>query len=124
VGWITSDPANLEPAQQRQLNAILAASPPLAALAGHVRAFATMMCGLRGHELEGWIAAVNDDDQPVLRSFVIGLRRDQDAVTAGLTLPFNSGPVEGHINRVKMIKRQDVGRARTDLLRKRILLSD
>jgi transposase len=124
VGWIMSDPANLEPAQQSQLDAILAAGPPLAALASHVRAFATMMCGLRGHELEDWIAAVNNDDQPGLRSFVIGLRRDQDAVTAGLTLPWNSGPVEGHVNRAKMIKRQMFGRAKPDLLRKRILLSD
>jgi transposase len=32
--------------------------------------------------------------------------------------------VEGHINRVKMIKRQMFGRAKPDLLRKRILLSD
>ncbi|MGW1680151.1 ISL3-like element ISAzba9 family transposase, partial [Saccharopolyspora sp. NPDC002376] len=62
--------------------------------------------------------------QPGLHSFVLGLRRDQDAVTAGLTLPYNSGPVEGHVNRIKMIKRQMFGRAKPDLLRKRILLSD
>ncbi|MGW1682908.1 ISL3 family transposase, partial [Saccharopolyspora sp. NPDC002376] len=93
VGWIMSDPDNMESKDQRRLDAILAASPQLTALAGHVRAFATMMCGLRGHELEGWMAAVDADDQPGLHSFVLGLRRDQDAVTAGLTLPYNSGPV-------------------------------
>jgi transposase len=38
--------------------------------------------------------AVDNDDLPALRSFVLGLRRDQDAVTAGLTLPWNSGIVE------------------------------
>ncbi|MEV0053517.1 ISL3 family transposase [Saccharopolyspora shandongensis] len=124
VGWIMSDPENMETKDQRRLDAILAASPTLSALAGHVRAFATMMCGLRGHELEGWMAAVNADDQPALHPFVLGLRRDQDAVTAGLTLPYNSGPVEGHVNRIKMIKRQMFGRAKPDLLRKRILLSD
>lgn len=89
-----SDPDNMETKDHRRLDAILAASPPLSALAGHVRAFATMMCGLHGHELEGWMAAVDADDQPGLHSFVVGLRRDQDAVTAGLTLPYNSGPVE------------------------------
>ncbi|WP_420854088.1 transposase [Saccharopolyspora spinosa] len=124
VGWIMSDPSNMDEEGQRQLDAILAASSQLAALAGHVRAFATMMCGLRGHELEEWMNAVDADDQPGLRSFVVGLRRDQDAVTAGLTLPYNSGPVEGHVNRIKMIKRQMYGRAKTDLLRKRVLLSD
>lgn len=47
-----------------------------------------MMCSRGGQELEAWMAAVDADDQPALRSFVIGLRRDQDAVTAGLTLPW------------------------------------
>lgn len=53
-----------------------------------------------------------------------GRRREQDAVTAGLTLHWSSGPVEGHVNRIKMIKRQMYGRANPDLLRKRILLAD
>ncbi|WUA11886.1 transposase [Nocardia sp. NBC_01377] len=53
-----------------------------------------------------------------------GLRRNQDAVTAGLTMHWSSGTVEGHVNRIKMLKRQMFGRAKLDLLRKRILLSD
>ncbi|WP_370518081.1 transposase [Micromonospora sp. MP36] len=61
------------------------------------------------------------DDLPSLHSFVAGLQRDLDAVTAGLTLPWNSGPVEGHVNRIKMIKRRMYGRAGFDLLRKRVL---
>ncbi|WP_442790963.1 transposase [Nocardia sp. NBC_01327] len=91
---------------------------------GHVGAFARIISELRGRELERWMAMVEADDQPALHSFVRGLRRDQDAVTAGLTLPWNSGPVEGQVNRIKMLKRQMFGRAKTDLLRKRILLSD
>ncbi|WP_158088724.1 hypothetical protein [Thermoactinospora rubra] len=51
------------------------------------------------------------DDLPGLHFFVAGLRRDQDAVTAGLTPPYSSGPVEGHGNRTKMIKRRMHGRA-------------
>jgi transposase len=124
TAWIMSDPANLEPGTQRRLEAVLAASPALAAIAGHVRAFAVMMCQLRGTQLESWIAAVTSDDLPALHSFVTGLRRDHDAGTAGLTLPWNSGPAEGHVNRIKMIKRQMFGRAKHDLLRKRVLLAD
>jgi transposase len=90
----------------------------------HVRDFALMMLQLRGQRLEQWMAAVEADDLPELHSFVTGLRRDQDAVTAGLTLPHSSGKVEGHVNRIKMIKRQMYGRAKPDLLRKRILLTD
>lgn len=77
-----------------------------------------------GRELERWMAAVDADDLPALHSFVRGLRRDLDAVTAGLTSPWSGSPVEGHVNRIKMIKRQMFGRANPDLLRKRILLSD
>ena len=40
---------------------------------------------------------------------------------AGLTMEYNSGPVEGQVNRIKMMKRQMFGRAKFDLLRKRIL---
>jgi transposase len=81
-----------------------------------------MLTGLRGDRLDGWIAAVNADDQPDLHSFSTGLRRDQQAVTNGLTLPYNSGAIEGAVNRIKMLKRQMYGRANFDLLRKRVLL--
>jgi transposase len=50
--------------------------------------------------------------------------RDLEAVTTGLTLAWNSGPVEGHVNRIKMLKRQMFGRAGLPLLRKRVLLSN
>lgn len=61
------------------------------------------------------------DDLPCLHGFANGLERDLDAVTAGLTLPWSSGPVEGHVNRIKMIKRQRFGRAGFPLLRERVL---
>ncbi|MEV7392904.1 MULTISPECIES: transposase [unclassified Streptomyces] len=51
------------------------------------------------------------------------LERDLDAVTAGLTLPWNSGVVEGHAIRIKMLRRQMFGREGFDLLRKRLLLA-
>jgi transposase len=124
TGWLLHNPAHLEPDEQRRLDALTATCPQLAAVRTHVHGFAEMMLQLRGRHLEQWMAGVTADDLPDLHSFVTGLRRDQDAVTAGLTLPYSSGPVEGHVNRIKMIKRQMYGRANTDLLRKRILLSD
>lgn len=78
----------------------------------------------RGRDLHQWMASVDTDDQPALHSFVRGLHRDHEAVTAGPTLPWSSGAVEGQVNRIKMLKRQMFGRANTDLLRKRILLSN
>ncbi|GLU48656.1 hypothetical protein Nans01_30070 [Nocardiopsis ansamitocini] len=58
-----------------------------------------------------------------LRVFTEGLIRGQDAVRAGLSLPWSSGPVEGNVNRIKMLKRQMYGRAGFVLLRKRVLLA-
>ncbi|MEU4345802.1 ISL3 family transposase [Nocardia sp. NPDC023852] len=124
VGWIMTNPAALATEHQESLDRVLAISPELAALTGHVRAFAEIMGERRGRDLERWMVAVDSDDQPALHSFVRGLRRDQDAVTAGLTMAWSSGTVEGHVNRIKMLKRQMFGRAKTDLLRKRILLSE
>ncbi|ATL66790.1 ISL3 family transposase [Nocardia terpenica] len=124
VAWIMTNPATLAAEHRTSLDAILAVSPELAALTGHVRAFADIMGQRRGQDLERWMATVDADDQPALHSFVRGLRSDQDAVTAGLTMSWSSGTVEGHVNRIKMLKRQMFGRAKTDLLRKRILLSE
>ncbi len=56
-----------------------------------------------------------------LGSFANGLQRDLAAVTAGLSLPWSNGQVEGQINRLKLIKRTMYGRASFDLLRKRVL---
>ncbi|MGW3610178.1 transposase [Micromonospora sp. NPDC005163] len=82
-----------------------------------------MMTGRHGECLEQWITAVEHDTLTPLAGFARNLRRDLDAVRNGLTLPHNSGPVEGNINRLKMIKRQMFGRASLDLLRKRVLLA-
>jgi transposase len=55
------------------------------------------------------------------QQFAAGIRRDLAAVQAGLTLPWSTGPVEGHINRLKILKRQMYGRATLDLLKRRLL---
>ncbi len=68
----------------------------------------------------GWLAAAEAGDHAGLRSLAAAIRNDQQAVTNGLTLPWNSGKVEGTAN--KMIKRQVYGRAGFDPLRKRVIL--
>lgn len=73
--------------------------------------------------LTAWITAATTSGLPGLATFSQHLNVDLDAVTAGLTLHWNSGPVEGNVNRIKMLKRQMYGRANFDLLRKRILLT-
>jgi transposase len=65
---------------------------------------------------------VRTQGPPELRGFARNLCRGWAAVQAGLTVSWSSGPVEGHITRVKLIKRPMFGRARFDLLRRRVLL--
>jgi transposase len=57
------------------------------------------------------------------RRFAKGLRDDFDAVKAGVTLPWSSGPVEGQITRLKLLKRQMFGRASLALLERRFVLA-
>jgi transposase len=80
-----------------------------------------MLTGRHGDKLNDWLSDVDSAGAPALRSFANGLRRDLDAVTAGLTTDYSSGAVEGTVNRIKMINLQMYGRANFDLLRKRIL---
>ncbi|MFC8177063.1 transposase [Streptomyces sp. NPDC057325] len=121
--WILTHPEALAEGDRLQLKAVLANCPELDALAGHVRSFAHMLTQLQGHQLPAWIEAATTADLPSLQRFAKHLERDLDAVTAGLSLPWSSGVVEGHVNRIKMLKRQMFGRAGFELLRKRGLLA-
>jgi hypothetical protein len=115
--WLLTRPAALGADEQKQLAVVLDRCPHLDALAGHVRSFAEMMARRQGEQqLEQWLTAVEDSGQPELRSFANGIRRDQDAVTNGLTLPYSSAAVEGTVTKIKMLKRQMYGRASFGLL--------
>jgi transposase len=121
---ITSHPGRLTSTDTAALAGITERCPALAALKDHVSAFARILTGREGKEaLDAWLTAadVSSATQPEVASFATGLRMDYDAVTAGLTLTWNSGLVEGLNTRTKYLKRQMYGRAAFALLRKRIL---
>ena len=74
-----------------------------------------------GEQLDAWLGAVRASQLKAFQTFVTGVQKDKDAVLAGLTLPWNNGPLEGHVNRLKLIKRSMYGRAEFDLLKLRVL---
>jgi len=74
-----------------------------------------------GQQLDAWLARVAESGLPELQSFATGVERDKDAVQAGLTWPINNGMVEGHVTKLKLIKRTMYGRAGFALLRQRVL---
>ena len=73
--------------------------------------------------LDPWRKRAMTSPLEALQRFATGLSEDYAAVKAGVTLPWSSRPVEGHIHRRKMLKRQMFGRARLDLLSCRFLLA-
>jgi transposase len=73
--------------------------------------------------LSSWVEEASECLIPELRGFARGLGRDEAAIRAGLDLPWSQGQTEGQITRLKLIKRQGYGRAKFDLLRKRVLLA-
>ncbi len=75
----------------------------------------------KGEELGDWMKRAQSSGVREIKSFAAGLRRDEVAVRAGLTLPYSNGQTEGQVNRLKLIKRQGYGRASLDLLRQRVL---
>jgi transposase len=120
TGWLTRHPVRLRDDERTALEALLERSPVLAATRDFVQGFAEIMIERREGDFGAWMTAVDGNGDRALRSIVAGLRRDLDAGTAGLTLPYSAGPVE-HINRVKMLDRQMYGHANLELLRKRAI---
>jgi len=123
TAWMLHHPDNRTADEQIRLKQVLPNCTHLAATARHVSTFGEMISSLHGDRLDNWISQVRADDLPHLHSFAAGLQRGRTAVLNGLTLHYSSGPVEGTVNRIKMIKRQMYGRAKFDLLRKRILIA-
>ena len=124
ASWILTWPADLGDDNRAALAQITARCEELAVTRDLVREFADVLCHRRGERLEAWAGKAEASPVSELRGFSKGLRKDWAAVTAGLTVSYSSGAVEGHVNRIKMIKRQMYGRAKPDLLRKRVLLAD
>lgn len=119
--WFVRRPDRRTPAQEAYLARLCAAEPALAVAYALTQDFAAMLRDLQGERLADWLAAADERAPAELRAFAAGLRADEAAVQAGLTEPWSTGPVEGQITQLKLIKRQGYGRARFALLRQRVL---
>ena len=56
-----------------------------------------------------------------LKAFAAKLRQAVEAVIAAFPLPYSQGQTEGQVNRLTRLKRSMYGRAKFDLLRRRVL---
>jgi len=119
--WITFKQEQRLDWQQKYLTQLCDADPQIAQTSELIQSFTTMLRERQGERLDEWLTQVEVQGVSELKSFAQGLKRDYDAVKAGLTLPWSQGPVEGHVHRLKLLKRQMYGKAGFQTLRKRVL---
>ncbi len=89
-----------------------------------VQIFKEMLARGRGN-IRRWIDFIIQSKRKLsgLKTFARGMLRDIAAVENGINMSWSNGAVEGHVNRIKSIKRQMYGRASFELLRKKVILS-
>jgi len=107
--------------QRAYLTQLAAADPAIATAVVLAGDFLVMLRRREGERLPDWLDQAEASGIGDLERFARKLRGDHDAVQAGLTLRHSNGQTEGQITRLKLLKRQAYGRAKVDLLRKRVL---
>jgi transposase len=116
-------PARATAPDHQQLVQLTQQAPEQARAVALAQDFASLVRGRQPARLDPWLARAATSALAPFRRFAKGLREDHAAVKAGVTLPWSQGPIEGQINRLKMLKRQMLGRVRLDLLARRFLLA-
>lgn len=95
--------------------------PGFAAMRHLVLSFRGILCKGKVTSLRDWVKKAEAAGIGLISAFVRQLKRDMTAVENAVEQLWSNGPVEGHINRLKNLKRQMYGRAKFELLRARTL---
>ena len=106
--------------EPRLLDHLRAGIPDLDAALNLASELAAMIRKEATCPLTEWLMKAEKSSVSELKSFAKSLREDESAVAAALTERWSNGPVEGHVNRLKFIKRSMFGRAGWRLLRARV----
>ncbi|GHO51194.1 hypothetical protein KSX_93570 [Ktedonospora formicarum] len=83
--------------------------------------FTEMLRERKADDLKEWLQRARESQIPELEGFAKSLQQDYSAIYAACSQPWSQGQVEGHVNRLKCLKRQLYGRAKFDLLRHKVL---
>jgi transposase len=118
--WVRR-PEDREVEDQARLDKIRSASPDLTIALDLADEFTALIRKRSTGTLKEWLLRAEVSPCPEVRHFAEGIRRDESAVNAAVTLRWSNGPVEGHVNRLKTIKRQMNGRAGFPLLKARVV---
>jgi transposase len=118
--WVRRPEKRTAEAQAR-LDAIRRASPDLTRALDLADEFTALIRKSTTGTLQDWLSRAEGSPCPEVRHFAEGIRHDESAVNAAVTTRWSNGPVEGHVNRLKTIKRQMYGRAGFALLKARVV---
>lgn len=125
ASWLLmKDQEQMDEIEQRVLARMVTTDLQVATARSLAERFVAMVRCREESNLRPWLADAMDSGVRALIRFAKGIQRDVAAVANALSLPWSNGPVEGHVNRLKFVKRMMYGRANFDLLRKRVLLQD
>ncbi|EYV23630.1 transposase [Escherichia coli O145:NM str. 2010C-3517] len=72
-------------------------------------------------QLSSWFNRVHESGSAEFRRVAAGMEADAAAICEAISSRWSNGVVEGHVNRLKMLKRQMYGRAGFELLRQRVM---
>lgn len=127
VWLLLGDPENMEATERGALDEMLGTSTDVAAIYPLIQKFRKMIKNTssdgQAERFDDWLKAALSSGVKDFETFALGLKREQAAVEAALTLPYSNGQTEGQVNKLKLIKRQMYGRASFDMLRQRCLIS-
>jgi transposase len=115
---LTTPAEGLTRADRQFVDTLTVLAPEIRAAAAAINEFGRILRERDAAAFEAWLTAARTT---ALHGFVTGIVSDLAAVRGALSQPWSNGPVEGQINRLKLLKRQAYGRAKFDLLRSRVL---
>jgi transposase len=118
---VTGRPEQCTEEHRNLLERICTEQPKLGEVISQARVFAMLVREQQAEKLQNWLERSQASSYRLWKNFALGIEQDRQAVLAALTHSWSNGPTEGHINRLKCLKRQMYGRAKDELLRKRVL---
>lgn len=122
AGWTKLNPDKPKKDEhERFVAALCKIEPSVAEVRSLTRQFLGIMHRRRPKEFDRWLRRLERCGVKELQRFAKSLRADLPAVRAAFTVSWSNGQTEGHVNRLKFLKRQMYGRASVELLRLRVL---
>ena len=119
--WLLVREKDRTPEQTQMLETLFASCPALTTSRQLVQDFRALLKSKVAADLQPWLQRAKESKLTEFVTFARGIEADLVAVEAAITEKWSNGPTEGHVNRLKFVKRQGYGRAGFALLKARVL---